>query len=66
MMEGVNSFYDQLSMAQDVKKGKLVLSPERGLERASTRFLLQSSLSNESKVRRSHYQLNKRIKENEV
>lgn len=22
MMEGVNSFYDQLSMAQDVKKGK--------------------------------------------
>ena len=37
MMEGVNSFYDQLSMAQDVKKGKLVLSPERGLERASTR-----------------------------
>lgn len=31
MMEGVNSFYDQLSMAQDVKKGKLVLSPERGL-----------------------------------
>ncbi|KAL5752443.1 hypothetical protein ACOSQ2_022950 [Xanthoceras sorbifolium] len=37
MMEGVNSFYDQLSMAQDVKKGKLVLSPKRGLERASTR-----------------------------